>query len=101
MSPFNSILTIFLLAWSKAFCIAIGTSLAFPLPKPIFPFPSPTTVTAVNPKIRPPLTTLATLFTWTNFSSKTSDPRLSVTAVFSIFFPKMRDQLREPIQLEL
>ena len=52
--------------------MAIGTSFALPLPKPTLPLPSPTTVNAVKPKILPPLTTLATLLTWTNFSSKAS-----------------------------
>jgi len=60
---FNSTSTMLLLAFSIAFCIAIGTSLALPLPKPTLPLPSPTTVSAVNPKILPPLTTLATLLT--------------------------------------
>jgi hypothetical protein len=49
--------------------MATGTSLAFPLPKPTLPFPSPTTVKAVKPNILPPFTTLATRFTFTNFLS--------------------------------
>ena len=47
-------------AASIAFWMATGTSRALPRPKPTRPLPSPTTVSAVKPKIRPPLTTLAT-----------------------------------------
>src|SRR3984893_1402288 len=55
-----------------AFEIATGTSRAFPYPKPTRPAPSPTTVSAVKPNCLPPLTTLATRFTATSFSSRSS-----------------------------
>ena len=58
----------FFLASSIAFFIASGTSAAFPLPTPTCPFSSPTTTTALNLKVLPPLTTLATLFIATTFS---------------------------------
>src|ERR1700733_7640904 len=49
-----------------------GTSRALPKPKPTRPAPSPTTVSAVKPNCLPPLTTLATRFTATSFSSRSS-----------------------------
>src|ERR1700722_18611351 len=52
--------------------IATSTSRALPLPKPTRPAPSPTTVSAVKPNCLPPLTTLATRFTATSFSSRSS-----------------------------
>src|SRR3981081_3594479 len=55
-----------------AFEIATGTSRAWPYPKPTRPAPSPTTVSAVKPNCLPPLTTLATRFTATSFSSRSS-----------------------------
>ena len=56
-----TVLIIFFLADSKLFCIAPGTSLAFPSPTPTLPLPSPTTEIAEKLNLRPPLTTLATL----------------------------------------
>src|SRR3984885_15739169 len=52
--------------------MATGTSRALPKPKPTRPAPSPTTVSAVKPNCLPPLTTLATRFTATSFSSRSS-----------------------------
>src|SRR5580692_5948863 len=52
--------------------MATGTSRALPYPKPTRPAPSPTTVSAVKPNCLPPLTTLATRFTATSFSSRSS-----------------------------
>src|SRR5699024_10678066 len=43
-----------------AFLIASETSSAFPMPKSILPFLSPTTTTAAKRKLRPPFATLAT-----------------------------------------
>jgi len=48
---------IFLWARSEALRIASGTALAFPLPKPMVPFLSPTTTVTRKRKRRPPLTT--------------------------------------------
>src|SRR5271167_2895455 len=62
----------FLRAWAIAFEIATGTSRALPKPKPTRPAPSPTTVRAVKPNCLPPLTTFATRFTATSFSSRSS-----------------------------
>src|ERR1700724_184302 len=62
----------FLRAWAIALEIATGTSRALPYPKPTRPAPSPTTVRAVKPNCLPPLTTLATRFTATSFSSRSS-----------------------------
>src|SRR5690625_2736702 len=56
-------------ALSIAFLIASGTSSAFPMPKPILPFLSPTTTTAAKRKLRPPFTTLATRLMVTTRSS--------------------------------
>ena len=53
--------TKFFLASCIAFFIASGTSAALPFPTPTWPFSSPTTTTALNLKVLPPLTTLATL----------------------------------------
>ena len=58
------------LAASSAFWIAAGTSRALPRPKPTRPLPSPTTVSAVKEKIRPPFTTLDTRPTVTKRSTK-------------------------------
>ena len=57
---------------SIAFFIASGTSAALPFPTPTCPFSSPTTTTALNLKVLPPLTTLATLLIATTFSSSSS-----------------------------
>src|SRR5699024_451951 len=56
-------------ALSIAFLIASGSSSAFPMPKPILPFLSPTTTTAAKRKLRPPFTTLATRLMVTTRSS--------------------------------
>ena len=63
-------------AVQKAFCTAAGTSLDLPLPMPTRPSPSPTTVSAANPRMRPPLTTLVTRLTAIIFSFRPSS-RLS------------------------
>jgi hypothetical protein len=42
------------------------------LPMPIAPSPSPTTVSAAKPRMRPPLTTLVTRLTETIFSRRPS-----------------------------
>ena len=52
--------------------IATGTSRALPKPKPTRPAPSPTTVSAVKPNCRPPLTTFAVRLTATSFSMNSS-----------------------------
>src|SRR6056297_3592853 len=62
----------FLRAASMAFWMAMGTSRALPRPMPTRPLPSPTTVSAVKPNWRPPLTTLATRLTLISFSRKSS-----------------------------
>src|SRR5699024_8025671 len=57
-------------ALSIAFLIASGSSSAFPMPKPILAFLSPTTTTAAKRKLRPPFTTLATrLMVTTRYSN--------------------------------
>src|ERR1700722_7451020 len=64
--------------------IATGTSRALPEPKPTRPAPSPTTVSAVKPNCLPPLTTFATRFTATSFSSRSSpDIGFSTLAIVS------------------
>ena len=60
--------TKFFLASSIAFLIASGTSAALPFPTPICPASSPTTTTALNLNVLPPLTTFATLLIETTFS---------------------------------
>ena len=62
--------TMFLRAWAIALEMATGTSRALPKPKPTRPAPSPTTVSAVKPNWRPPLTTFAVRLTATSFSTK-------------------------------
>src|SRR5579871_2327013 len=69
----------FLRAWAMALEIATGTSRALPKPKPTRPAPSPTTVSAVKPNWRPPLTTFAVRLTATSFSTSSS-----ALCVFSI-----------------
>src|SRR3990170_1187886 len=59
-------------AFSMALLTAAGTSRALSRPMPMRPAPSPTTVNAEKPKIRPPLTTLATRLTLISFSCKLS-----------------------------
>src|SRR5690554_4991724 len=76
----------FLRAASMAFWIATGTSRALPRPKPTLPLPSPTTVRAVNAKMRSPLTVLATRLTCTSFSWKPSLLPSSFLA-YAIFQP--------------
>src|SRR6202011_3642893 len=72
--------------------IATGTSRALPYPNPTRPAPSPTTVSAVKPNCLPPLTTLATRFTATSFSSRSSpDIGFSTLAIVS----------SRPLRLEL
>src|SRR5512146_325491 len=61
-----------LLAWVIALEMATGTSRALPKPKPTRPAPSPTTVSAVKPNCRPPLTTFAVRLTATSFSTSSS-----------------------------
>src|SRR5277367_5876766 len=72
--------------------MATGTSRALPKPKPTRPAPSPTTVSAVKPNCLPPLTTLATRFTATSFSSRSSR---------DIGFSTLAIVLSEPLRLEL
>ena len=64
----------FFFASSTAFEMASGTSRAFPYPTPTRSISSPTTTSAVNENLRPPLTTLATrLISITrSFSSRVS-----------------------------
>src|SRR5271154_2532342 len=82
----------FLRAWVIALEMATGTSRALPKPKPTRPAPSPTTVSAVKPNCLPPLTTLATRFTATSFSSRSSpDMGFSTLAIVPL----------RPLQLEL
>src|SRR5690554_5260405 len=69
---------IFLLAFSTAFLIASGTSVALPVPKPTLPCLLPTTTSAAKRKRRPPLTTLVTRLIATTSSSKTISSLLSV-----------------------
>src|SRR5688500_5914714 len=72
----------FLRACCIAFEIATGTSRALPYPKPTRPAPSPTTVSAVKPNCRPPLTTFAVRLTATSFSIRSSpDWDLSTRAI--------------------
>lgn len=56
----------------RPFLIASETSLALPKPRPTVPFPSPATTRALKEKRLPPLTTLATLFILTTFSTSPS-----------------------------
>src|SRR5450759_4047900 len=56
------------LATSMPLRIASVTSRAFPMPAPTRPFMSPTTTSALNENLRPPLTTLDTRFTRTTRS---------------------------------
>src|SRR5947208_11278189 len=51
------------------------TSLAFPVATPTRPCPSPTATSALNPKRRPPLTTLATRLIEITFSMRPSPSR--------------------------
>ena len=51
-------------AVSPALRMASATSFALPRPTPTRPFWSPTATIALNENRRPPLTTLATRFTW-------------------------------------
>src|ERR1700758_1525711 len=78
---FNRTLIILRRACSIAFCTATGTSLALPLPMPTRPSPSPTTVSAAQPRIRPPLTTLVTRLIEIIFSRNPS-PRSSCCCRF-------------------
>jgi len=64
--------TKFFLASSTALRIASGTSCALPVPKPTWPFLSPTTTSAEKRKRRPPLTTFATRLTVTTRSYNSS-----------------------------
>src|SRR5215510_5642713 len=72
VSFFNATLTMFLRACAMALEMGTGTSRALPNPKPTRPAPSPTTVNAVKPNWRPPLTTLAVRLTATSFSRNSS-----------------------------
>src|ERR1700694_3573343 len=60
------------LATSIPLRIASVTSLALPMPAPTRPFKSPTTISALNENLRPPLTTLDTRLTRTT-RSESSD----------------------------
>ena len=64
--------TMFLRAAAMALEMATGTSRALPKPKPTRPAPSPTTVNAVKPNWRPPLTVFEVRLTATSFSRKSS-----------------------------
>src|SRR3954469_1930666 len=57
------------LATSMPLRIASVTSRALPIPAPTRPFMSPTTISALNENLRPPLTTLATRLTRTTRSA--------------------------------
>src|SRR6185312_7956934 len=59
----------FRLATSIPLRMASVTSRAFPIPAPTRPFMSPTTISALNENLRPPLTTLATRLTRTTRSA--------------------------------
>jgi hypothetical protein len=59
----------FRLATSIPLRIASVTSRALPMPAPTRPFMSPTTISALNENLRPPLTTLATRLTRTTRSA--------------------------------
>src|SRR6202040_2526987 len=58
--PFMLSLIKFFLACSMPFLIAMGTSRALPIPKPAWPWLSPTTTSAEKLRFLPPLTTLVT-----------------------------------------
>src|SRR5207248_2130771 len=62
-------------AASTALRTASLTSLAFPVATPTRPCPSPTATSALNPKRRPPLTTLATRLIEITFSMRPSPSR--------------------------
>src|SRR5699024_6821096 len=82
-------------ALSIAFLIASGTSSAFPMPKPILPFLSPTTTTAAKRKLRPPFTTLATRLMVT---TRSSNSVLFVSLFLAnVTFPSFYIQI--PVQL--
>src|SRR6185437_7745423 len=98
-------LIIFLRAWVIALEIATGTSRALPKPNPTRPEPSPTTVRAVNPNWRPPLTTFAVRLTATSFSTNSSaDWPFSALAMFlelqTRFAGRIGERLHAPVVLE-
>src|SRR5579862_2177441 len=99
----------FLRACAIALEIATGTSRALPKPKPTRPAPSPTTVSAVKPNCRPPLTTLAVRLTATSFSTNSScDWPFSGLAICmsyllelkARFAGRVRERLDAPVVLE-
>src|SRR5262249_42368802 len=58
--PLRLSLIKFFLACSMPFLMAMGTSRALPMPKPAWPWLSPTTTSAEKLRFLPPLTTLVT-----------------------------------------
>src|ERR1700734_3673188 len=58
--PFRLSLIKFFLACSMAFLMAMGTSRPLPIPKPAWPWLSPTTTSAEKLRFLPPLTTFVT-----------------------------------------
>src|SRR6185437_5510088 len=98
----------FLRACAMALEIATGTSRALPKPKPTRPAPSPTTVSAVKPNCRPPLTTLAVRLTATSFSTNSSGLALlwsrhicvSCLELKARFAGGVRERLDAPVELE-
>src|SRR5579859_2714344 len=82
----------FFLACSMPFLMAIGTSRALPIPKPAWPWLSPTTTSAEKLRFLPPLTTLVTrlIATTSSFnsagltSSSRRTARLSLRICFDI-----------------
>src|SRR5712692_7758959 len=73
--PVSGISTIWRRAASTALRTASLTSFAFPVAIPTRPCPSPTATSALNPKRRPPFTTLATRLIEITFSTRPSPSR--------------------------
>src|SRR5213594_1387624 len=73
--PVSGISTILRRAASTALRTASLTSFAFPVAIPTRPWPSPTATSALNPKRRPPFTTLATRLIEITFSTRPSPSR--------------------------
>ena len=57
--PFRGIFIISRLATAFPFRTASGMAIAFPIPAPTLPSPSPMTTRALNRSLRPPFTTFA------------------------------------------
>ena len=74
------------LAASRPLRMASGISAALPMPQPTRPFSSPTTISALNRMLRPPLTVLETRFRETSFSVN-SLGSLSNLAMFVLSSP--------------